>query len=253
MTDSLAPILRAEGVDVRLGGQLILREVSFALEAHTTMAVVGASGCGKTTLLRTIAGLLVAERGRVMLGAEYVDSLAANRRGIVYLNQEPLLFPHLNLFENIAFGLRLRRLSESEIRKRASRLISLLDLVGMERRHPQALSGGQRQRVAFGRALAVDPALLLLDEPFSNLDAETRASMQHLFKRLARERGITALFVTHDLKESLLVGDRFAVIRAGRMHTYHDRREFCADPANGVDREVAFWSTLARGGSGTAP
>jgi putrescine transport system ATP-binding protein len=197
--------------------------------------------------LRAVAGLIVAERGRVMLGTESVDSLAANRRGIVYLNQEPLLFPHLNLFENIAFGLRLRRVAEAEIHERVGKLISQLELDGLELRHPEALSGGQRQRVAFGRALAVDPALLLLDEPFSNLDADTRTNMQDLFKRLAHERGTTALVVTHDLKESIRVGDSFAMIRDGRVHTYKDRQEFCADPISGVDREAAFWRALAKG------
>lgn len=247
MTDSIAPILRVEHLDVRLGGHLVLREVSFAVEANTTMAVIGGSGCGKTTLLRAIAGLIVAERGRVMLGTQDVVSLAPHRRGIVYLNQETLLFPHLNLFENVAFGLRLRRLSDSEIRERVREMIAQLELDGLELRHPHALSGGQRQRAAFGRALAVDPALLLLDEPFSNLDADTRTSMQELFKRVARERGITALFVTHDLKESLRVGDRFAMIRAGRLQTYTDRENFCADPATGVDREARFWRTFVGG------
>ncbi|GAC1495874.1 MAG: hypothetical protein NVS1B6_00440 [Steroidobacteraceae bacterium] len=247
MTDSSGPILRVENVDIRLGGQLILRGVSFAVEAHTTMAVIGASGCGKTTLLRTIAGLVAAERGRVMLGAEDIDALAPNRRGIVYLNQEPLLFPHLNLFENIAFGLRLRNLANGEIRERVGELVSQLELDGLELRHPVALSGGQRQRVAFGRALAVDPALLLLDEPFSNLDADTRTGMQDLFKRLAQERGTTALFVTHDLKESIRVGDSFAMIRQGHVRTFRDRQEFCADPTSGVDREAAFWRVFARG------
>ena len=247
MTDSPAFLLRVEDISVRLGGQLILREVSFAVDAHTTMAVIGASGCGKTTLLRTIAGLVVAERGRVMLGTANIDSVAPNRRGIVYLNQDPLLFPHLNLFENIAFGLRLRRVAEKEICDRVGKLISQLELDGLEIRHPAALSGGQRQRVAFGRALAVDPALLLLDEPFSNLDADTRRSMQDLFKRLAHMRGTTALFVTHDLKESIRVGDRFAMIRDGLVHTYRDRREFCADPVSGIHREAAFWRDFGRG------
>ncbi len=249
MTDFLAPVLRVQDIDVRLGRELVLREVSLTVEAHTTMAVVGASGCGKTTLLRTIAGLIVAERGRVMLGTESVSSLAANRRGIVYLNQEPLLFPHLNLYENIAFGLRLRPATEAGIHERVGKLIAQLELDGLERRHPEALSGGQRQRVAFGRALAVDPALLLLDEPFSNLDADTRTNMQDLFKRLAHERGTTALFVTHDLKEAIRVGDSFAMIRAGRVYTYKDRQEFCDDPISGVDREAAFWRLLARGDS----
>jgi ABC-type sulfate/molybdate transport systems ATPase subunit len=250
VADSPAPPLRVENIDVRLGGQLILREVSFDLAPHTTLSVIGASGCGKTTLLRTIAGLVGAERGRVMLGNENVDSLAPNRRRIVYLNQEPLLFPHLNLFDNVAFGLRLQRLDDSATRERVAELLSQLELEGLEYRRPEELSGGQRQRVAFGRALAVDPALLLLDEPFSNLDSDTRKSMQDVFKRLAHERGTTAVFVTHDLKEAMRVGDRFALIRAGHVYTYRDRDEFCADPASGVDREAAFWRDFSKTGPG---
>ena len=245
MPDAFAARLRVEDLRVRLGDQIVLRDVSFTLEAHTTMVVIGASGCGKTTLLRSIAGLIAAEHGRVVLGGESVDDLAANRRRIVYLNQEPLLFPHLNLFENIAFGLRLRRLSERFVGERVSELIACLELTGLERRYPQALSGGQRQRAAFGRALAVDPALLLLDEPFSNLDPDTRANMQDLFKQVARERGISALFVTHDLKESIRIGDSFAILRDGQLRTFGDRQAFCADEQSGVDREAAFWRMVA--------
>ena len=245
MIDSHEPRLRVEDMDVRLGGRLILRNVSFTVDEHKTMALIGASGCGKTTLLRAIAGLVAVERGRVMLGTENVESLAANRRGIVYMNQEPLLFPHLNLFDNIAFGLRLRRLAESKIRARVERLIAQLELNGMHGRGADALSGGERQRVAFGRALAVDPALLLLDEPFSNLDPDTRMAMQDLFKRLAYAQGTTSLFVTHDLKELIRIGDSFAMIAAGSLHSYHDRFEFCADPRSGVGRETEFWQSVS--------
>ena len=237
--------LRVEHLSVRLGGHLVLREVSFVLAAHKTMVVLGASGCGKTTLLRSIAGLIVIDDGRILLDGEQLGAFSANNRRIVYLNQEPLLFPHLNLFENIAFGLRLRRLAEPHIRERVADLVACLELTGLERRYPQALSGGQRQRVAFGRALAVDPALLLLDEPFSNLDPETRATMQDLFKQVARERGISALFVTHDLKESLRIGDTYAILHGGCLRTFDDRRAFCADPGSGVGGEMAFWSRVA--------
>ena len=245
MSEGVAPALQLENVDVRLGEQLILREVSFRVDAHTTMAVIGPSGCGKTTLLRTIAGLVARQSGRILLGMEPVEAGAAGRLRIVHMNQEALLFPHLDVFENIAFGLRVRQVAEREIRGRVARLIEQLALDGLERRRPQALSGGQRQRVAFGRALAADPALLLLDEPFSSLDPDTRANMQDLFKRLAHAHGTTALFVTHDLKESIRIGDSFAMIRAGRVRTYPDRERFCADPASGVDREAEFWRAFS--------
>ncbi|TAL88950.1 MAG: ABC transporter ATP-binding protein [Rhodanobacter sp.] len=246
-TDASSPTLRVDRLGVQLGGQVILHDVSFVVDVHTTMAVIGASGCGKTTLLRAIAGLLTPAHGEVKLGARRVDLLAPNRRGIVYLNQEPLLFPHLDLFENIAFGLRLRRLPERQVRERVAEMLVQLELDGMERRHAHALSGGQRQRAAFGRALVVEPALLLLDEPFSNLDPDTRTSMQDLFKQLARRRGITALLVTHDLKESMRMGDSFAMMRGGRVHAYADRKAFCADPASGVEREAAFWQAFTSG------
>jgi putrescine transport system ATP-binding protein len=249
VSESVAAALHVEDVDVRLGAQLILREVSFRVPAHSTMAVIGPSGCGKTTLLRAVAALIAVERGRILLGSEPVGEAAASRQRIVHLNQESLLFPHLDLSENIAFGLRVRHVAEREIRRRVARLIAQLELNGLESRSPQSLSGGQRQRVAFGRALAADPALLLLDEPFSNLDPDTRATMQDLFKHLAGEHGITALFVTHDLKESIRVGDHFAMIRDATLRTYPDLERFCADPASGVDREAEFWRAFSRRGS----
>ena len=245
MFESATAELRVEQLCVRLGDSLVLRDVSLVLAAHTTMVVLGASGCGKTTLLRCIAGLIHADAGRILLDGQPLGVFGAGQRRIVYLNQEPLLFPHLTLFENIAFGLRLRRLVEPQLRERVADLVACLELSGLERRYPQALSGGQRQRVAFGRALAVDPALLLLDEPFSHLDPETRASMQDLFKQVATQRGISALFVTHDLRESLRIGDTFAILHDGRLRTFDERRAFCADPGSGVGGELAFWSQIA--------
>jgi putrescine transport system ATP-binding protein len=246
VSERVAQALHVESVDVRLGTQLILRELSFSVDAHSTMAVIGPSGCGKTTLLRAVAGLIAVERGRIRLGLQPVGVAAAGGHRIVYLNQEALLFPHLDVFENLAFGLRVRHVEEREIRRRVALLIAQLELNGLELRAPHSLSGGQRQRVAFGRALAADPALLLLDEPFSNLDPDTRASMQELFKQLAALHGITALFVTHDLKESIRIGQRFALIRDGRLTTYADLEQFCADPSSGVEREAEFWRAFSR-------
>lgn len=245
MDRASAAQLQVYGLSVTLGDREVLRDVSFTLESHATMVVLGESGCGKTTLLRAIAGLHSPVEGRILLGQKPVADAQA-RRGIVYLSQEPLLFPHLTLFENIAFGLRARRVREAQIEARVGSLISSLELSGLERRHPLALSGGQRQRVAFGRALAVEPTLMLLDEPFSNLDPETRATMQELFKRIARERGITALFVTHDLKESIRIGNVFAILRDATLRTFGDLSAFCADSESGVAREIAFWRTATR-------
>lgn len=244
MSDRSPVTLTVENLRVILGDSPVLDGVSLHLAAGATLAVIGASGGGKTTLLRAIAGLLPTAGGRITLGERSVDGQPAHLRGMVYLNQEPLLFPHLNLFENVAFGLRLRRQTDAVIRERVSELLVLLELDGLEQRAPHALSGGQRQRAAFARALIVEPALLLLDEPFSNLDPDTRVSAQMLFKHVARTRGITSMFVTHDLKESLRMGDAFGLLRDGRLRLYHDRAAFCADPDTGVSREAAFWSGM---------
>ncbi len=246
MTGPVSPQgLRVTGLAVRLGGRTILRDVEFTVGHRSTLAVIGASGSGKTSLLRVLAGLGDAAAGCIEVDRRRVDRLPAHRRGIVYLNQEPLLFPHLDVRANLAFGLRLRSRDAARVAAMVDPLIEALGLQGLERRDPLTLSGGERQRVAFGRALAVEPAVLLLDEPFASLDPATRLAMQALFRQVARSRGITAIFVTHDLKECLRVGDQFAAIRDGGCRLYEDRPAFCADPANGVAAEVAFWSAAA--------
>jgi putrescine transport system ATP-binding protein len=237
--------LRVQGLAVTLGSRTILRDVDFTVGHRSTLAVIGPSGSGKTSLLRALAGLGGVVAGCIEVEGRRVDRLPAHRRGIVYLNQEPLLFPHLDVRANLEFGLRLRSRDAGRVASVVDPLVGALGLQGLERRDPLTLSGGERQRVAFGRALAVEPAVLLLDEPFASLDPATRLAMQALFRQVARSRGITAIFVTHDLKECLRVGDQFAAIRGGGCRLYVDRAAFCADPANGVAAEVAFWSAAA--------
>lgn len=223
----------------------MLSEVSFGLEKGRTLAILGRSGCGKTTLLKIMAGLL-AGQGRVELDGRDISALPPRLRGVVYLYQEPLLFPHLNAFENVAFGLRLQRLPEPEIRRRVEAMLEALELAEHAKKMPPALSGGQKQRVSFGRALIVQPQLLLLDEPFGALDVETRASMQQLFKRIAEEQGITSIFVTHDLKEAVLTGDRLAYMERGRLHIFDNLSDFTADPRTGMGQEIEFWKKISR-------
>jgi len=236
--------LRVENLAKAFRGESVLRGVSFGLESHRTLSVLGRSGCGKTTLLKSLAGLLEIDGGEISLQGHRLNGLRPQHRNVVYLCQEPLLFPHLDVWENVVFGLRLRGVAETELRTRAEELIQSLELAAHTRKMPAQLSGGQRQRAAFGRALIVQPALLLLDEPFSNLDPEIRAAMQQLFKRVARQFAITSIFVTHDLKESLLMGDRFAHLAEGRLHVYETREEFIADPLTGVGREIEFWNSI---------
>ncbi|HEY8022486.1 MAG TPA: ABC transporter ATP-binding protein [Thermoanaerobaculia bacterium] len=242
-------MLEVRGVAKSFGGQAVLRGVDLALERERTLAVLGRSGCGKTTLLKILAGLLPPDAGEVRLAGQDVTRLPPERRSVLYLYQEPLLFPHLDVAGNVAFGLRLRRprLPEAEVARAVAAMLDELELAPEGRKMPHQLSGGQRQRAAFGRALIVNPALLLLDEPFSCLDGETRTAMQQLFQRVAAAHSITAVFVTHSLKEAILMGDSLAHLEGGSLRTYASKGEFLRDPASGVQDEVRFWAALGDG------
>jgi putrescine transport system ATP-binding protein len=226
------------------GREAVVRGLDLTLGAKETLSILGRSGCGKTTLLKMIAGLEPADAGTIVLAGRDVTAEEPQRRGAVYLYQEPLLFPHVNVWENIAFGLRLRDEPAPEIRRRVEEMLSDLELSSHARKRPNQLSGGQRQRVAFGRAIVIRPALLLLDEPFASLDVEIRGTMQQLFKRLAERYEIASIFVTHDLKEALLMGDRIAYMNEGRLAVYPSKAAFIRDPEVGVLDEIAFWKTL---------
>jgi ABC-type sugar transport system ATPase subunit len=215
------------------GGEAVLRGLDLSLAGRETLSVLGRSGCGKTTLLKVIAGLETADAGAVRLADRDVTHAEPQTRSAVYLYQEPLLFPHLNVRENIAFGLRLRNEPDNEVRRRVDEMLEDLELTPHVRKMPTQLSGGQRQRVAFGRAIIFRPALLLLDEPFASLDVEIRGSMQQVFKRIVKRYEIAAIFVTHDLKEALL-------------HAYDTRDAFIRDPDIGVMDEIAFWKGLLK-------
>ncbi len=248
MTKALAHRwLSVHGLSKTYGDTPVFAGLDLNLARGQTLAIIGPSGCGKTTLLRILAGLARADSGCVQIDDKDVTEATPQARGAVYLYQEPLLFPHLDVFENIAFGLRLRALPRARINTEVETMLVALELTQLARRRPESLSGGQRQRVAFGRALAIKPALLLLDEPFSNLDPQTRANMQQLCKRLTRQHHSSVVFVTHDLKEALIMGDGFGRLSQGRYHAYQDRAAFCADAASGVQAELAFWRDGAAG------
>lgn len=226
------------------GQQPVLRGTTLSLKARRCLSILGPSGCGKSTLLKVLAGLETAEQGRILFDGQSLENVPARRRGLVYLSQEPLLFPYLNVFENISFGLRLKKRPAKEIRQRTLELIEALGLEGMGEKMPAALSGGQRQRVAFGRALIIHPRVLLLDEPFGALDAQTRSEMQKLFMRISSREGITSLFVTHDAREALVVGHQWAFMQEGHLRQYHTTAAFMADPATGLPQEMRFWQAL---------
>ena len=245
--------LKVTALAKAFGDTRVFAEVHFELEQGQTLAIIGGSGSGKTTLLRILAGLERADSGYLQMYEREISHLSQRQRSALYLYQEPLLFPHLSAFENIAFGLRIQRRSDDAVNLAVRALLAELDLMDCAHRRPDGLSGGQKQRVAFGRAMVVKPALLLLDEPFSSLDPDTRRAMQTLFKRVATEHQITAIFVTHELKEALRMGDRFGMLANGRYTAYADRAQFCADPNTGVAAELRFWQASATELSGPAP
>ncbi|MBC8152200.1 MAG: ABC transporter ATP-binding protein [Bacteroidetes bacterium] len=224
--------------------QPVLTDISFEVAAGQVLAVLGRSGCGKTTLLKILAGLETPDTGDVRVNGQSVLSVPPNERQIVYLYQEPLLFPHLNVFENIAFGLRIRKIDKATVTRQVSELLDELGIADQAQKQPHQLSGGQRQRVAFGRALIIKPRMLLLDEPFGNLDGQTRATMQEFFSRVARQHDITSLFVTHDSREALTVGTAFAYLDRGTITNYDSVNDFTADPRTGIRDELAFWEGI---------
>jgi len=222
----------------------VLADVSLSLGIHETLSILGKSGCGKSTLLKIIAGIEEQDAGKIILKDNDISGRGPGQRNIVYLFQEALLFPHLNIFENIAFGLRIRKMKSTDLQQKVSEMMESLGLTDHQQKMPHQLSGGQKQRVAFGRALIINPPLLLLDEPFSNLDTEIRSQMQELYKRIAKKFQITTLFVTHDIKEALLMGNRIAYMQDGRLKTYASKNDFVNDEITGAQKEILFWNNL---------
>ncbi len=193
------------------------KDISFGVEKGKITALLGPSGSGKTTILRMIAGLETQDSGDVLIDGEVVNDIPAGKRGIGFVFQNYALFRYMNVFENIAFGLRVQKLKKSEIDSRVNELIDLIGLKGMEKRYPNQLSGGQCQRVAFARAIAPNPKLLLLDEPFAAIDAKVRKELRGWLKEMIAQVGITSIFVTHDQDEALEVADSIVIINEGKL------------------------------------
>src|SRR6476661_4050160 len=179
------------------------------------VVIVGPSGCGKSTLLRMVAGLEVISSGEIRIGSRVVNDLEPKDRDIAMVFQNYALYPHMSVYDNMAYGLRMRRMSRAEIKSRVARAAEILQLDGLLQRKPRQLSGGQRQRVAMGRAIVRDPKVFLFDEPLSNLDAQLRVQMRVEIKRLQQELGTTSLYVTHDQVEAMTLADRLIVMNAG--------------------------------------
>ena len=229
---SMETMVELRAVSKRFGSMTAVDAVDLQIRKGEFLTLLGPSGCGKTTILRLLAGFEVPTSGQILLEGKDVSGVPPYRRDVNQVFQSYAIFPHLNVAENIAFGLKMRHVPRAERYRRVIEALELVSLQGLGKRRPQELSGGQRQRVAFARALVCQPKVLLLDEPFSALDAKLRHAMQLEVKQLQRQLGITFIFVTHDQEEALIMSDRIAVINRGRIDQLGGATEIYHSPVS---------------------
>ena len=238
--------VRMAGLTRRYGPVVALDGLDLTLRPGELVALLGPSGCGKTTTLRLLAGLEDADAGAITVGGRDITRLSASKRDMGMVFQAYSLFPHMTVTQNVAFGLRLRRMAKAERERRALEMLELVGLSEQSGRYAHQLSGGQQQRVALARALAIEPQVLLLDEPLSALDAKVRAQLRDQIRRIQLEVGITTLFVTHDQEEALAIADRVGVMRDGRLEQLAPPTEVYARPATAFVAEfVGLTNKLA--------
>ena len=209
--------LRLENISKSYGEQKVLKDLSLTVEEGEFFFLIGSSGCGKSTLLRLVSGLVSPDQGRIFFDSQDVTDLPAEKRGLGLVFQNYALWPHMTVWDNVAFGLELRGEKGSLLREKVGRVLREVRLEGFEKRYPGELSGGQQQRVALARAIVIEPKLVLLDEPLSNLDAGLRLEMRSELRRIHKALGITMVYVTHDQKEALSLADRVALLHDGKL------------------------------------
>ena len=224
--------LEIREASVFYGANRVLDRVSLSAAGGEFIALLGASGCGKTTLLRAICGFVGLASGSIVVGGQDVTRLSPEKRNIAMVFQSYALWPHMTVAQNIGYGLKLRRVRRAEIDARIDELLAMLHLDGLGERKVTALSGGQRQRVALGRALAISPQVLLLDEPLSNLDARIREDVRHEIRTLQQRLGITSVHVTHDRQEAMVMADRIVILNHGRIEQTGPPEEVYETPAS---------------------
>ncbi len=243
----MEPILSIENITKSYGENTVLDHLSLQVGRGRFVTLLGPSGCGKTTTIRIIAGLETPEAGRVLLNGEDVTALPPDKRRVNTVFQNYALFPHLSVYGNVAYGLKVRRLPKTEIRKKVSDMLELVELSGFEERRPAELSGGQRQRVAIARALVLDPEILLLDEPLGALDLQLRRQMQRELKAIQLRLGITFIYVTHDQEEAMSMSDDIILMQDGRIEQRGTPREIYEHPATEFAASFIGESNILRG------
>src|SRR5262245_1968816 len=224
--------IELRAVTKRFGNVVAVNDVNFAVKEGELVALLGPSGGGKTTVLRMIAGLEIPTEGEIYIRGQQVNNLSVQQRNIGFVFQHYALFKNMNVFKNIAFGLKIKKWKLGDLRQRVAELLRLLDLEGLEKRYPHQLSGGQRQRVAIARALAPKPSVLLLDEPFGAVDAKIRQELREWLVHLHGDLNVTTLFVTHDQEEAMEVSNRIVIFSEGRLVQVGAPREVYEKPAS---------------------
>ena len=240
-------IIDLKHISIKLGDNQVLDDLSLYIRDREFITLLGPSGCGKTTILRVIAGFLDPDEGDVIFEDKKINGVPPHKRQVNTIFQRYALFPHLNVYENVAFGLRIRKVSESEIEKTVSEMLSIVNLSGFEKRNINSLSGGQQQRVAIARALAVKPRVLLLDEPLGALDLKLRREMQVELKKIQQQLGITFIYVTHDQEEALTMSDTVVVMDKGRIQQIGTPEDIYNEPKNAFVADFIGESNILNG------
>jgi len=225
-------ILKVNNLSKSFGKVKAVREVTFEATEGKVLSLLGPSGCGKTTTLRCIAGFENPDRGEIYLDNRKITSIPPEKRGIGMVFQNYALWPHMTVYGNLAFGLQIRKVPKPEIDKRIKKVLNIVQLEGYENRYPRQMSGGQQQRIAMARALVFEPEIMLLDEPLSNLDAQLREEMRFEFTELQKKLGITAVYVTHDQAEALVISDKIVILNQGEIVQSGSPKEIYSNPKN---------------------
>ena len=240
-------IIEIKNVSKTYGDNTVLKNLSLNIRKNEFLTLLGPSGCGKTTTLKILAGFESGDSGKVLFNGEDISNLPPYKRQLNTVFQKYALFPHMNVYENIAFGLKIKKVSKNEIDKKVSEMLKLVALEGFEKRAIDSLSGGQQQRVAIARALVNEPKVLLLDEPLGALDLKLRKEMQSELKRIQQRLGITFIFVTHDQEEALTMSDKIVVMSEGRMQQIGTPEDIYNEPKNAFVADFIGESNIVNG------